>query len=125
MKFRILTTAILVGAIELVATVRPGLSQTDLNAQLQQALCGQNWGRAIQVVDQMKRVAGRQYAAQLTLYQGQLEVFARENVRIASGIEGCANTSSPTVSAPINPNNNPGISGSGTPYNRGYAPSPR
>jgi hypothetical protein len=104
MKLRVLVIAILLSAIELVqlAVARPSLSQAnppnlskpDLNAQLKQALCVQNWRGAIQVIDKMKKVAGPEHASQLTLYRGQLEAIARENARISGWTTGCAGDSS-------------------------------
>ena len=92
MKLKVLTTIILLSAMELVqlAAADPSFSQNDLNAQLQESLCGQNWGRALQIIDQMKKVAGREYASQLTLYRGRIEVLARENARVSGWTEGCA-----------------------------------
>lgn len=92
MKLKVLTTIILLSAMELVqlAAASPSFSQNDLNAQLQESLCAQNWGRALQTIDQMKKVAGREYASQLTLYRGRIEVLARENARVPGWTEGCA-----------------------------------
>ena len=89
MKLKVLTTVLLLELSQLAA-IRPSLSQNDLNAQLQEALCSQDWGRALQVIDQMKKVAGRQYASELTLYRGRLEVLARENAKVPEWTQGCA-----------------------------------
>jgi hypothetical protein len=130
MKFRGLITVVLVGAIELIplTAVRPSLAQSNLNTQLNRALCTQDWGRAIQIIDQMKKVAGPQYASQLTLYRGQLEAIARENVRIPGWTTGCAGDSSnsemPGGSQPmINPGVTPEIPGGSQPMiNPGATP---
>jgi hypothetical protein len=89
MKFKALTTAMLVATMGL-STARPGLSQTDLNAQLQQSICTQNWSRAIQVVDQMKKVSASEYASQLTMYRGRLEAMARSGARVPSNELNCS-----------------------------------
>ena len=44
----------------LLTSFRIAFSQTDLNAQLRQALCSQNWGQAIEILDQMKSAADPQ-----------------------------------------------------------------
>jgi hypothetical protein len=77
----------------------PSLSQTDLNAQLRQALCSQNWQQALQILDQMKREASPEYAARITLYRGRIAVLARENVNAFQSIGDC---SAPAPSAPAN-----------------------
>ena len=77
----------------------PSLSQTDLNAQLRQALCSQNWQQALQILDQLKRKASPEYAAQITLYRGRIAVLARENVNAFKSIGDC---SAPAPSAPTN-----------------------
>jgi hypothetical protein len=102
MKLRILTTIVLLSAMELIqlAAARPSLSQTDLNTQLQEALCAQNWGRAIQVIDQMKKVAGRENASQLNFFRGQLEVIARENADVPEWKEACPAPEIPTTDQP-------------------------
>jgi hypothetical protein len=103
MKLQRLSTAILVVTIELVllATARPGIAQTDLNAELRQALCAQNWGQALDVLDRMKRASGREYASQINLYRARVQVLARQNVKLSSVMERCS-TSSPSDSAPAN-----------------------
>lgn len=111
MKVKVLTTAILLSTIQLaqLAIAPPSLSQTDLNTQLQQALCVQDWGRALQVVDLMKRRAGRNYASQLTLFRGQLEVIARENAKVPEWTQGCPGSVSPANNQPANPNSSPQV----------------
>ncbi len=101
MKFKSFTTTIGLAAIVWVqlAATRPSLSQTDLDGQLLQALCAQNWGQALQVIDQMKRAAGPEYASQLNLYRGNVEVLARENVNLSKLMEGCPGGPPPSDSA--------------------------
>lgn len=103
MKLKSLSTIILVGAMEfiLLAAVRPGLAQTDLNAQLREALCAQNWGQAIAVLDRMKRAARPEYASQIILYRARVQVLARQNVKLSTLMDGCSTPTQPN-SAPAN-----------------------
>lgn len=113
MKLPILSTVILLVVIEcvLLVTAQPGLAQTELNAQLKQALCAQNWGQALNVLDKLKRAAGPEYGAQINLYRARVQVLARQNVKLSQLIDGCSTPSAPS-SAPANspisptPNNN-------------------
>lgn len=86
----------------ILTTTRIGFSQPDLNAQLRQALCSQNWGQAIEVLDQMKSAADPQYRSQINLYRARVQVLARENVKLSKSIDNCSAPSSPS-SAPANP----------------------
>ncbi|HEY9612877.1 hypothetical protein [Allocoleopsis sp.] len=86
----------------LLTAARPSLGQPDLNAQLRQALCAQNWGQALQVLDQMKRAAEPRYTSQINLYRSRIQVFARENVQLSKSIGDCS-ASAPASSAPANP----------------------
>jgi len=86
----------------LLTTGRIGLSQIDLNAQLRQALCSQNWGQAIEILDQMKSAADPQYRSQINLYRARVQVLARENVKLSKSIDNCS-APSPPSSAPANP----------------------
>lgn len=83
MKLSAFTTAALLTA---TLAVDPSFSQipikTDLNVQLKQALCSQNWVQAIQIVDRMKAAAPQQ-AAELNLYRGQIQTFLRTGATIA------------------------------------------
>lgn len=102
MKLKGLNTASLLAAVGLIQFVgaTPSLSQTDLNTRLRQALCAQNWGQAMQIIDQMKRAAGPQYAAQLTLYRGQIATLARENVNLSKLLNKCSEASTPSSTTP-------------------------
>lgn len=64
--------------------------QPNLNAQLQQAICTQNWSQAIQVVDKMKKVSTSEYASQLTIYRGRLEALANSKARVPSADLNCS-----------------------------------
>lgn len=102
MKLKGLNTASLLAAVGFIQLVvaSPSLSQTDLNTRLRQALCAQNWGQAMQIIDQMKRAAGPQYAAQLTLYRGQIATLARENVNLSKLLDKCSEASTPSTTTP-------------------------
>jgi len=126
MKFSILTTAILLSAtLDIAAQAQlspatrttqpaPGnqssqiakASQPDsliLNTQLQQAVCGQDWRRAINVVDRMIGVVSRQRGSapmlqpQLIAYRGQLQGLLRtKTVLPATSMAGCATVGATT-----------------------------
>ena len=99
----------------LLTTGQIGLSQIDLNAQLRQALCSQNWGQAIEILDQMKSAADPQYRSQINLYRARVQVLARENVKLSKSIDNCS-APSPPSSAPSPP--------SSAPANPSIAPTP-
>lgn len=105
MNLKRLTTAIGVVALAFLplAAARPSLSQTDLNLQLQQALCAQNWGGALKILSQMKTAAGPEYAAQITMYQGRIEALARENVPLSQLIDGCDKLTAPAPASMDSP----------------------
>lgn len=80
---------IFVVALSLTLTLLPlrSLAQTDLqglNRQLQTAVSAQDWQRALQVVDQMLKVAPDK-AAQLQPYRTQLQRLLKANVKAALG----------------------------------------
>ncbi|MBD2179642.1 hypothetical protein H6S82_10655 [Planktothrix sp. FACHB-1355] len=83
MRFRIIAIATLIATIGSAAN--PSLSQTDLNAQLnaelKQAVCAQQWRRAIQIIDRM-RVRVPQMESQLVSYRTQMQTLARSRTRI-------------------------------------------
>jgi hypothetical protein len=108
MKLKALATAVLATTAMGLSVARPGLSVPDLNAQLQQAVCSQNWIQAIQITEQMKKVVGSEYASQLTRYQGRLESLAREGTRVPTAQMSCsANVPTTSVaSASTVPSNN-------------------
>ncbi|HEY9599269.1 MAG TPA: hypothetical protein V6D33_16520 [Cyanophyceae cyanobacterium] len=86
-------------------TPSPSPSQPDLNAQLQQALCAQNWGRALQILDQMKRRASSEYASQITLYRGRIAAIARENAKVPGWTVGCTGGGNASGNPSVNMNN--------------------
>lgn len=100
MKLRFLVTTVLLTTMGL-APVRPSFSQTDLNAQLNQALCSQNWAQAIDIVAQMK-VAAPEYAGELTVYMSQLQALLESKAIFSDWDTGC---SPPTTNALPTPRN--------------------
>jgi hypothetical protein len=111
MKFQGLIPALLLAAMGLIplAVARPSLSQAkptnvsppNLNLQLQQALCAQNWGQALQILDHMKSAAGPEYASQIVMYRGRIEALARENAKVPGLTEKCT-VPSPSTPEPAN-----------------------
>lgn len=96
--------------------------KNQLNIRLRQSLCAQNWGQAIQVIDQMRAVAP-EYTARLITYRSQLVAFRNSRARIAgwppalycaggssSSINpttGQSNSSSPSLTIPPTSGNQP------------------
>ncbi|WP_249105739.1 hypothetical protein [Argonema galeatum] len=83
MRFRILAIATLITTIGL--TANPSLSQIDLNAQLnaqlKQAVCAQQWRQAIQILDRM-RARVPQMESELVSYRRQIQALANTRARI-------------------------------------------
>ncbi len=100
MKLRFLATAMLLTTMGL-APARPSFSQTDLNAQLNQALCAQNWAQAIDIVEQMK-VAAPEYAGELTVYMSQLQGLLQSKTTFSDWDTGCSPSTSNSSPAPSN-----------------------
>ncbi len=98
MKLKALATAVLATTTMGLSVARPGLSQTDLNAQLRQAVCSQNWSQAIQVVDQMKKVSAPEYTSELTMYRGRLVALASSGARVPSSDLNCSAGSTAIIS---------------------------
>ncbi|XWK90949.1 MAG: hypothetical protein U7127_13160 [Phormidium sp.] len=83
MKRKFLASAATITILGLLAS--PSLSQTDtnaeLNAQLKQAICTQQWRRAINVLNRMKaRVP--QMESELNSYRRQIQTLANSRARI-------------------------------------------
>jgi len=83
MKLKFLANAITITILGLLAS--PSLSQTDinaeLNAQLKQAICTQQWRKAIEILNRMKaRVP--QMESQLITYRRQIQTLANSRARI-------------------------------------------
>jgi len=70
------------------ATASQSWAAPDLNAQLKQALCAQNWQRALRIVDQMRSLAP-QDSDRLLQYRSQLEVLANANASIPNWPTDC------------------------------------
>lgn len=83
MKLKFLASAVTITMIGLVAI--PALSQTDinaeLNAQLKQAICAQQWRKAIHILNRM-RARVPQMESQLISYRRQIQTLANSRTRI-------------------------------------------
>ncbi|HEY9849575.1 MAG TPA: hypothetical protein V6D28_08975 [Leptolyngbyaceae cyanobacterium] len=83
MRVRVFAIAALIGTIGL--TISPSLSQTDLNAQLnaqlKEAVCAQQWRRAIHILDRM-RERTPPMETELLNYRRQMQRLARSRTRI-------------------------------------------
>ncbi len=101
MKLRILsTTTLLFISIGLVAN--PSLSQTNLNTELSQAVCNQEWRRAMLIVDRMRAIAP-QSAGELLLYRSQLQALQDSGARFTKLPAYCSSNSPPAVTNVPNP----------------------
>lgn len=80
MKRPVLAIAALLWAVGLLV---PRISQANsqLNQQLSAAICGQNWYQAIQIIQQMKRLAP-QAAGRLSAYQSRLQALADRGIYV-------------------------------------------
>jgi len=99
MNLKALTTAVLATTTMSLSVAHPGVAQTDLNTQLRQAVCSQNWSQAIQVVEQMKKVSAPEYTSQLTMYRGRLEALANSGAKIPSSELNCSAGGITTIAA--------------------------
>lgn len=105
MKLRIFTSIVL--ALAIASSARPSLSQQwtkpavkpqaklavqpNLNAQLKKALCLQDWGRSIQILDRMK-VSAPESAAEIATYRQQIEGLQRSGAKIPNWPSNCTAT---------------------------------
>lgn len=65
------------------AIAQATMSNGYLNNQLREALCLQNWSKAIRVVDEMKRISPRD-RQDLNYYRARLVIMRDRNARVAS-----------------------------------------
>lgn len=80
MKRPVLAIAALLWAVGLLAP-RTSQANSQLNQQLSTAICGQNWYQAIQIIQQMKRLAP-QAAGRLAAYQSRLQALADRGIYV-------------------------------------------
>jgi hypothetical protein len=88
--------------------VSPSYAQGDLNAQLRSAVCSQDWGGAIAIVDRMRPLvpSNSPSQGQLTNYRQQLENLLRVNLRLDNW--GCtAGQAIPALPSNLNAQANP------------------
>jgi hypothetical protein len=88
--------------------VNPSYAQGDLNAQLRTAVCSQDWGGAIAIVDRMRPLvpSNSPSQGQLTTYRQQLENLLRVNLRLDNW--GCtAGQPIPALPSNLNSQANP------------------
>jgi hypothetical protein len=108
MKLKFLATAVTITILGLVAT--PSLSQTDinaeLNAQLKQAICTQQWRRATNILNQM-RARVPQMESQLIAYRRQIQTLANSRARIQENWPPEYCTATPANTPEITPQTTP------------------
>lgn len=88
--------------------VNPSYAQGDLNAQLRSAVCSQDWGGAIAIVDRMRPLvpSNSPSQGQLSTYRQQLENLLRVNLRLNNW--GCtAGQAIPALPSNLNSQENP------------------
>lgn len=95
MRVKVLISTILLITVGLADF--PSLAQTDLNLELKQALCDQNWGKAIEIVDQM-RVEAPQSSEELVMYQSRLRALIDSGARVDNWPSDCPNEDTDSVS---------------------------
>lgn len=76
----------------------PVLAAENLNVQLAKAVCGQQWWRAVRVVDKMAAVYEPQYRNQLRAYRTRLVRIAQSRVQAMN--PDCARASVPPSGLP-------------------------
>lgn len=85
-SYRILFRSPLIPLIIVVCSLisYPSYAQGDLNVQLRTAVCAQDWGGAIAIVDRMRPLVPRNSPSQgqLTTYRQQLDNLLQINLRI-------------------------------------------
>lgn len=119
MRFRILAIATLIATVGLAAS--PSLSQIDLNAQLnaqlKQAVCAQQWRQAIQILDRM-RARVPQMESELVSYRRQIQALANTRARIQNWPPNyctAATTSAPVPATQPTPTATPAATPAATP----------
>lgn len=109
MKLKFLASAATISILGLLAN--PSLSQTDinaeLNAQLKQAICTQQWRKAINILNRM-RARVPQMESELVSYRRQIQTLANSRARILQNwppqyCTAATNTPAPTTQTTPNP----------------------
>lgn len=110
MKHKILASVATITILGLLAS--PSLSQTDinaeLNAQLKQAICTQQWRKAINILNRM-RARVPQMESQLISYRRQIQTLANSRARIQENwppeycTTAATNTPKPTPETTLTP----------------------
>jgi hypothetical protein len=65
----------------------------DLNQQLKQALCVQDWKKSLIILDQMKKISP-QYSGTIITYRQQIAILAKNNEIVPNWPTDCAAKSS-------------------------------
>ena len=107
---RILSRSLLIPLIIFAGSLmgNPSYAQGDLNAQLRTAVCSQDWGGAIAIVDRMRSLvpSNSPSQGQLATYRQQLENLLRINLRLDNW--GCtAGQPIPALPSNLNSQANP------------------
>lgn len=98
-KLAIVVSLVWIGAIcrPLQAQPNPASTPNTLNNDLSQAVCQQDWARAIRIVDRMRGISPADRRGELTVYRSRLQAMLNSQT-VIPGFQ-CASggtTSSPT-----------------------------
>lgn len=78
----------------MVSVVPISHAQVDLNVELKQALCSQDWQKTLRVLDRMI-VASPEYATEIRVYRGRIAAFAQKKVKFPNWTTGCFDEKAP------------------------------
>lgn len=95
------------GLMGLPAQAQTPLPGAGLNAELSQAVCQQDWARAIRIVDRMRPLTPEARRGELTVYRSRLQAMLNSGTPIPNwqcGAGGATlSTTPPVTSAPFTP----------------------
>ncbi len=101
-KYRIITAMILLPLAVFGSKASAQSEGASLNAQLQTAVCQQDWARAIQVIDRMRAIAPSDRRSELVAYRARLQAMLRTNTQIPNWQCGTARPTTPVSASPTN-----------------------
>jgi hypothetical protein len=101
-----------IGIMGLPALAQTNPAPTGLNAELSQAVCQQDWARAIRVVDRMRPLTPEARRGELTVYRSRLHAMLTSqttipNLQCGATTPAATPRPSPSVATNSSPANNP------------------
>ncbi|MDB9314354.1 hypothetical protein PN462_14675 [Spirulina sp. CS-785/01] len=88
-----------IALVVLLGTFSPPSVAQNLNEQLRNAICNQNWGGAIEIIDRMAE-RSPENAESLRTYRQRLETLRNAEVRIPDWSENCQIEALPSANSP-------------------------